>query len=124
MSAATALLVIDLQRGVVRDCFDAEGVLARTARLVDRAGANDVAVLWVRDHGSFAEGSADWELAAPLERRAHEPIVRRSIGTRFRIPTSTRSWNRWTCSMSSSRVRRATTASGQRPRPRPCVAST
>lgn len=37
MSTSTALLIIDLQVGVVSDCVDAAGVLTRTAALVDRA---------------------------------------------------------------------------------------
>ncbi|MDM7888920.1 isochorismatase family protein [Curtobacterium sp. RHCJP20] len=45
MPTVSALLVIDLQRGVVRDCFDAEGVLTRTARLVGRARTSGVRVV-------------------------------------------------------------------------------
>ncbi|RUQ05958.1 cysteine hydrolase family protein [Curtobacterium sp. HSID17257] len=83
MPTVSAILVIDLQRGVVRDCFDADGVLARTARLVDRARASGVPVVWVQDHGDFAEGSPDWELAAPLERRPEEPLVQKEYRDAF-----------------------------------------
>lgn len=83
MPTMNALLVIDLQRGVMRNCFDAEGVLARTARLVDRARASDVPVVWVQDHDDFAEGSADWQLAAPLERRSNEPLVKKAYRDSF-----------------------------------------
>ncbi|KTR24482.1 cysteine hydrolase [Curtobacterium sp. C1] len=83
MSDTSALLVIDLQRGVVRDCFDADGVLARTAILVDRARASGAPVVWVQDHGDFAEGSADWELAAPLHRLTDEPLVRKEYRDSF-----------------------------------------
>lgn len=83
MSTTSALLVIDLQHGVVQDCFDAAGVLERTAQLVERARSTGVPVVWVQDHGSFAEGSADWELAAPLHRRADEPLVRKEYRDSF-----------------------------------------
>ncbi|KTR54405.1 cysteine hydrolase family protein [Curtobacterium oceanosedimentum] len=83
MPTMSAILVIDLQRGVVRDCFDADGVLTRTARLVDRARASGVPVVWVLDHGDFTEGSPDWELAAPLERRPDEPLVRKEYRDAF-----------------------------------------
>lgn len=83
MPTMSAILVIDLQRGVVRDCFDADGVLTRTARLVDRARASGVPVVWVQDHGDFAEGSPDWELAAPLERRPDEPLVKKEYRDSF-----------------------------------------
>jgi nicotinamidase-related amidase len=83
MPAATALLVIDLQRGVLQGCFDAEGVLRRSAELVERARASDVPVIWVQDHGSFAEGTDLWALAAPLERDAGEPLVRKAYRDSF-----------------------------------------
>lgn len=83
MSAVSALVVVDLQRGVVRDCFDADGVLARTAHLVDRARSSGVPVVWVQDHGSFPEGTADWGLAAPLERQAEEPLVKKTYRDSF-----------------------------------------
>ena len=75
MTARTALLVIDLQAGVLDGCVDADGVVARTATLVDRARAEGVPVVWVQDHGGFAVGSPDWQLAPPLARRADEPLV-------------------------------------------------
>ncbi|MGG7308838.1 cysteine hydrolase family protein [Curtobacterium sp. AB451] len=83
MSTTSALLVIDLQRGVVQDCFDAEGVLERTAQLVERARSSGVPVVWVQDHGSFAEGSSDWELAAPLSRQADEPLIKKEYRDSF-----------------------------------------
>ena len=83
MNPTTALIVIDLQVGVLRGCLDAEGVVARTVALVDRARAADVAVVWVQDHGSFAESSPDWALAAPLARAAGETLIRKSYRDSF-----------------------------------------
>ncbi|MFJ6170723.1 cysteine hydrolase family protein [Curtobacterium sp. NPDC092190] len=83
MPTVTALLVIDLQRGVLQGCFDADGVLRRSAQLVDRARASGVPVVWVQDHGSFAEGTDQWALAAPLERGAGEPLVRKEYRDSF-----------------------------------------
>lgn len=83
MPATTALLVIDLQRGVVQGCFDAGGVLGRTAQLVERARSAGVPVVWVQDHGSFAEGTNEWALAAPLERGVNEPLVRKEYRDSF-----------------------------------------
>ncbi|QZQ55471.1 cysteine hydrolase [Curtobacterium sp. TC1] len=83
MPDTTALLVIDLQRGVLQGCFDADGVLGRTAQLVERARSTGVPVVWVQDHGSFAEGTDAWALAAPLERRAGEPLVRKEYRDSF-----------------------------------------
>ena len=82
-TSTTVLLVIDLQQGVVRGCFDADGVLRRTAQLVDRARTESVPVVWVQDHGSFAEGTAAWRLAAPLVRLEGEPLVRKEYRDSF-----------------------------------------
>lgn len=75
MTARSALLVIDLQTGVLDGCVDAGGVVARTAALVDRARAEGVPVVWVQDHGSFPVGSPEWALASPLARRPAEALV-------------------------------------------------
>lgn len=83
VSSSTALLVIDLQVGVVEECFDAHGVLARTAALVGRARSSNVPVVWVQDHGGFAEGTPAWELAAPLSRHPDEPLVRKAFRDSF-----------------------------------------
>lgn len=40
-------------------------------------------VIWVQDHGTFAEGSDDWELAAPLVRRSDESIVKKEYRDSF-----------------------------------------
>ena len=40
-------------------------------------------MVWVQDHGGFPEGSRDWELAAPLERRPDEPLVRKEFRDSF-----------------------------------------
>jgi len=72
----TALLVIDLQVGVVAACHDAEGVLARTAALVERARAADVPVVYVQhEDAELARGGPDWQLAPPLSPRPDEPRV-------------------------------------------------
>lgn len=71
----TALVVIDLQAAVMENCFDAEGVLQRTARLVERARSEGVPVVWVQDHDDFPVGTAEWQLAAPLERQPDEPLI-------------------------------------------------
>jgi nicotinamidase-related amidase len=83
MPSPTVLLVIDLQVGVVENCFDADAVLSRTAGLVDRARAEGVPVVWVQDHDDFAEGTEEWELAPPLTRQADEPLMRKEFRDSF-----------------------------------------
>lgn len=80
--ARTVLLVIDMQAGVLPGCFDEEGVLSRTDALVRRARREGVPVVWVH-HDPVGVGTADWELAAPLERVEGEPLVRKSYRDAF-----------------------------------------
>ena len=51
----SALLVIDLQKGVLPGCFDADGVLSRTIALVDRARAAGTPVVWVQHEADGME---------------------------------------------------------------------
>ncbi|KRE89849.1 isochorismatase [Frateuria sp. Soil773] len=75
MTAATALIVIDLQAGVLEGCFDADGVVARTRALVERARAAAVPVVWVQHEDEYMpRGSPLWQWVdgldpAPLEVR-------------------------------------------------------
>ncbi|MFT2752884.1 isochorismatase family protein [Clavibacter sp. Sh2088] len=78
MPSSTALLVIDLQAGVLPGCLDAGGVVARTASLVERARTDGTPVVWIQDHHGFAEGDPDWALVPPLARAADEPLVRKA----------------------------------------------
>ncbi|WP_313814525.1 hypothetical protein [Glutamicibacter sp.] len=40
-----ALLVIDLQRGILKDCHDVGGIVERTSQLVSQARASGLSVL-------------------------------------------------------------------------------
>lgn len=83
MTERTALLVIDLQVGVLEPCHDAAGVVARTAALVDRARSAGTPVIWVQDHDDFPEGTPGWELAAPLRVADDERLVRKEYRDAF-----------------------------------------
>jgi len=78
----SAVLVIDLQVGVLPGCFDAAGVLSRTATLVDRARSARVPVVWVH-HDPVGLGTTDWDLAEPLHRLAEEPLVHKDFRDAF-----------------------------------------
>jgi nicotinamidase-related amidase len=78
MAAAsrTALLVIDLQAGVLEGCFDAAGVVARSAALVGRARAAGVPVVWVQhEDEELPRGGPAWEFAPGLAPAADEAVV-------------------------------------------------
>ena len=81
-----AFLVVDLQRGVLADdgTWDPDGVVARTAGLVDRARAADVPVVWVQHNSNELQaGSEVWQLADGLEPAVEEPVVQKRYGDSF-----------------------------------------
>jgi len=80
----TALLVIDVQNGVVADSPNRDDVIANINTLVGKARAQDVPVLWVQhsDDG-LPLGSAEWEYVPELVRGDSEPLVHKSYGDSF-----------------------------------------
>lgn len=63
----TALLVVDLQQGVVSQCVQADAVLARVAEAVAQARAHGLPVVWVQhEDEELVHGSAAWQWAPPL----------------------------------------------------------
>lgn len=80
----TALLVIDMQKGVVRGAHDREGVIANIALLVERARGEGVPLVWIQHHDDELElGSDDWEYVPELSRQDSEPLVHKSFGDSF-----------------------------------------
>ncbi|MFF4270898.1 cysteine hydrolase family protein [Streptomyces sp. NPDC001536] len=80
----TALLVIDVQNGVVAEAHRRDEVVANIAALVDRARAEEIPVVWVQHSDEdLPKGSEDWKYAAELPRRDSEPLVHKSYGDSF-----------------------------------------
>ena len=80
----SALLVIDMQNGVVSGGHDRDAVIANINTVVDKARAADVPVVWVQ-HSSdeFKVGSKEWEYVPELVRRDAEPVVHKRYGDSF-----------------------------------------
>ena len=81
--SASALLVIDMQVGVMSGCVDAHGTLVRTLRAVDRARRVGVAVIWVQDEQDFLRNSPEWELAPPLAPQPGETRILKAYRDAF-----------------------------------------
>lgn len=80
----TALLVIDMQNGVVGKAYERDRVIANIQALVDRARAEDVPVLWVQHSGDeLPRGSEGWQYVAELKRMDAEPLVHKTYGDSF-----------------------------------------
>lgn len=80
----TALVVIDMQRGVVADGHDVEQVVANINTLVDKARAEQVPVIWVQHHDDeMPKGSENWQYVDELQRNDDEPLVHKQFGDSF-----------------------------------------
>ncbi|WP_375480893.1 isochorismatase family protein [uncultured Jatrophihabitans sp.] len=80
----TALLVVDVQVGVVDGAPERDSVVANIARLVDRARADDVPVVWVQHSDNQLEhGSDAWQYVPELTIDDGEPVVHKNYGDAF-----------------------------------------
>jgi nicotinamidase-related amidase len=80
----TALLVVDVQNGVVKEAHERDAVVANVASLVEKARRDHVPVVWVQHAGEgLARGSDDWRIVPELAPGAAEPLVEKSYGDAF-----------------------------------------
>jgi nicotinamidase-related amidase len=80
----TALIVIDVQNGVVEGNHERDAVVANVASLVEKARQERVPVVWVQhnDEG-LARESDEWRIVPELEPDSAEPLVEKSYGDSF-----------------------------------------
>ena len=80
----TALLVVDVQTGVVEGNHARDAVVTNVAALVDKARDARVPVVWVQHNSEYLpRGSEPWQLAAELDRRDEEPLVEKQYPDSF-----------------------------------------
>jgi nicotinamidase-related amidase len=80
----TALLVIDVQNGVVDGSYNRDSVIANIGALVERARGADVPVIWVQHTDEdLPVGSSAWEYVPELERSGTEALVQKEYGDSF-----------------------------------------
>ncbi len=80
----TALLVIDVQNGVVGGAHDRDNVVANIGTLVDKARSADVDVVWVQHNSDeLPPDSESWQYVPELVRRDSEPLVQKAYGDSF-----------------------------------------
>jgi len=84
----TALLVIDVQNGVVADAYARDTVVANVGTVVDKARAAEVPVVWVQ-HSSdnLAQGSEQWKIVPELSPDESEPLVQKRYPDSFEETT-------------------------------------
>jgi nicotinamidase-related amidase len=80
----TALLVIDVQNGVVGAAHQRDAVVANVASLVEKARQERVPVVWVQhSDNQLARGSDDWRIVPELTPSDAEPLVEKNYGDSF-----------------------------------------
>src|SRR6185503_1234123 len=84
----TALLVVDVQNGVVGGAHERDAVVANVGRLVDKARREQIPVVWVQHSDEqLARGSDAWRIVPELAPGDAEPLVEKSYGDSFEDTT-------------------------------------
>ncbi|MEV0199791.1 isochorismatase family protein [Nonomuraea sp. NPDC050691] len=84
----TALLVVDVQKGVVEGAHERDAVVANVGGLVERARREGVPVVWVQHFDEhLARGSDEWAIVPELKPDESEPLVEKSYGDSFEDTT-------------------------------------
>ena len=84
----TALLVVDVQNGVVKGAHERDAVVANVGSLVEKARRERVPVVWVQHSDEqLAKGSDDWRIVPELIPGDAEPLVEKNYGDSFEDTT-------------------------------------
>lgn len=79
-----ALLVIDAQNVILKDCYQRDEKLAKLAQAVEKARANRTPVLWIQHSDQeIIEGSQDWEIVDELSPEQNEPVIGKHFRSSF-----------------------------------------
>lgn len=80
----TALLVIDVQNGVVGEAYDRDAVVGNIRKLVDQAREADVDVVWIQHNSDDLQRDTEsWRYVPELSRNDDEPLVQKEYGDSF-----------------------------------------
>ncbi len=79
-----ALLVVDVQVGVMSESLDAPRVIRNVARAVERARAEGVPVIWVQHADKdLVYGSPEWQWVPELAPADGEPLIHKRFNSSF-----------------------------------------
>jgi nicotinamidase-related amidase len=80
----TALLVVDVQNGVVEGAPERDAVVANVGSLVAKARREQVPVVWVQhSDAGLPRGSDDWQIVPELSPDDAEPLIEKNYGDSF-----------------------------------------
>lgn len=80
----TAVLVIDVQNGVVASGYNRDEVVANINDVVTKARAAEVPVVWIQhDAEDLPKGSDNWQIVPELAPNEGEPKIEKQYGDSF-----------------------------------------
>src|SRR5215471_14024023 len=80
----TALLIVDVQNGVVAGAHQRDAVVANINTLVAKARSDEVPVIWVQHiNKELVRGTDPWRIVPELAPDAHEPLIEKRYGDSF-----------------------------------------
>ena len=80
----TALLVIDVQNGVMASSINRDSVISNIKSLVEKARAEDVPVVWIQHNDKgLVRDTEGWQYVPELKRNDAEPLIHKSYGDSF-----------------------------------------
>ena len=84
----TALLVVDVQNGVMNNVHNRDAVIANISTLVEQARAASVPVIWVQHNDAeLVHGAEVWAYVPELEVAPGEPVIHKSYNDAFEETT-------------------------------------
>jgi nicotinamidase-related amidase len=83
-----ALLIVDVQVGVMRDAWEASRIIRNIVTSVDKARSENVPVIWVQHSDEeLVYGSNDWQIPAELSPRENETRIYKLYNSAFEETT-------------------------------------
>jgi nicotinamidase-related amidase len=84
----TAVLVVDVQVGVVERAHERDAVVANIGKLVEKARRETIPVIWVQHSDEQIVRSSDvWRIVPELTPDAAEPLIEKNYGDAFEETT-------------------------------------
>lgn len=83
-SKQSALIIVDMQQGVVANAFQRDAVIANINSLIEKARENKVPIIWVlHSNEEMQENSNQWQLVKELKRNDSEVLIKKKYGDSF-----------------------------------------
>ena len=80
----TALIVVDVQNGVVAGAYERDTVVANIGGIVERARREQVPVVWVQHNDEqLVKGDDPWQIVPELTPDDAEPLIQKEYGDSF-----------------------------------------